>query len=263
MTTATGSLTVTPRPVVIVVDDASKEFGDEDPTFTGSVADLVNEGDLGTITYSRENSSVQAIGNYPDVLTASYTTNPNYSVSINKGDILINCRRLTTRISNWPEAEITGIDECFYPAANNLPSPNTAPLPTADQIRTWIAESNNLQDTDFTMAIKDSAIRSSACDWQWARIFTLSADTNNGYCDVESRVLYVSGGDQTAPVHSNNYLWIDGTVYQDACLASFNIDLFFPKDQDLFDDCSQMTITTRTPTPATTTTDGRSAVRMW
>ena len=243
VTTATGSLTVTPRPVVIVVDDASKEFGDEDPTFTGSVADLVNEGDLGTITYSRENSSVQAIGNYPDVLTASYTTNPNYSVSINKGDFLINCRRLTTRISNWPEAEITGIDECFYPAANNLPSPNTAPLPTADQIRTWIAESNNLQDTDFTMAIKDSAIRSSACDWQWARIFTLSADTNNGYCDVESRVLYVSGGDQTAPVHSNNYLWIDGTVYQDVCLASFNIDLFFPKDQDLFDDCSQMTIT--------------------
>ena len=26
-------------------------------------------------------------------------------------------------------------------------------------------------------------------------------------------------------------------------MASFNIDLFFPKDQDLFDDCSQMTIT--------------------
>lgn len=60
---------------------------------------------------------------------------------------------------------------------------------------------------------------------------------------VPAEDVTVSGGDQTAPVHSDNYIWRDGTLYQDACLACFNMDLFLPQDTDLFVDCSPMTIT--------------------
>ena len=60
---------------------------------------------------------------------------------------------------------------------------------------------------------------------------------------VPAEDVIVSGGDRTAPVHSDNYVWVYGTLYQDACLACFDMDLFLPQDQDLFDDCSPMTIT--------------------
>lgn len=60
---------------------------------------------------------------------------------------------------------------------------------------------------------------------------------------VPAEDVIVSGGDRTAPVHSDNDVWVYGTLYQDACLACFDMDLFLPQDQDLFDDCSPMTIT--------------------
>ena len=228
---------MTPRPVLITVNDASKEVGADDPTFTGTVEGLVNEGDLGTITYERTNNDVEEVGNYPDVLTASYTANSNYTVTINPGDFLIDCRHLSTRISIWPTADITGVDECCSPD-------NTDTLPSASDIKTWITEHNLITSGTFEVAIKDSLLRADHCDWRWARIYTIET-ANSGFCDVESRALYVSGGDQSAPVHSDNYLWTYGTIPQDACLASFDIDMFLPKDEDLFDDCSGYHVTHR------------------
>ena len=52
VTTANGSLTVTPQPVLITVNDAYKEYGDQDPTFTGSVTGLINEDDRRTSAFS-------------------------------------------------------------------------------------------------------------------------------------------------------------------------------------------------------------------
>ena len=235
VTTTPGFLTVTPRPVLITVGDASKEVGADDPTFSGTVAGLVNEGDLGAITYSRSNNDVEEVGNYPDVLTASYTANSNYSVTINPGDFLIDCRHLSTRISIWPTADITGVDECCSPD-------NTDTLPSASDIKTWITGHNLITSGTFEVAIKDSLLRADHCDWRWARIYTIET-ANSGYCDVESHALYVSGGDQSAPEHSDNYLWTYGTIPQNACLASFNMDLFLPRDEDLFEDCSGFHVT--------------------
>lgn len=230
-----GTLSITPRPATIIVNDTSKTYGDTDPVFSGTVTGLVDGDSLGTIHYFRNDNS-ENVGNYPNILTASCTTpNPNYEVSIDKGDLIIYCRDLLIRTDNWPD-DIENRDECYSPS-------NTDALPSADSIKNLILANNDtLQPDAFQVLTKDSTILANNCDWKWARTYTVKI-SNPNFCDSTSRVIYVSGGDQTAPVHSNNYLWIDGTVYQDACLASFDIDLFFPKDQDLFDDCSQMTIT--------------------
>ncbi|MBN7774633.1 MBG domain-containing protein, partial [Clostridium aminobutyricum] len=89
--TVTGNKTVeiTAKAVTITVDNASKGYGAADPTFTGTVGELVAAGDLGTVTYSRTNSDVNDIGTYADVITANYTPNGNYNVTVVKGDFAI------------------------------------------------------------------------------------------------------------------------------------------------------------------------------
>ncbi|MEA5049967.1 MAG: MBG domain-containing protein [Oscillospiraceae bacterium] len=81
----TYTLTVSQKAARITVNSASKVYGSADPAFAGVVEGLVSSGDLGTVTYRRTNSSVNAVGSYADVLTADYTANANYSVTLVRG----------------------------------------------------------------------------------------------------------------------------------------------------------------------------------
>ncbi len=83
-----GELEITKRPATIVVDNASKVFGTADPIFTGTVSNLINSGDLGTVSYIR-NGIDEDVGVYNDVLRASYTPNANYTVDVTYGDFQI------------------------------------------------------------------------------------------------------------------------------------------------------------------------------
>ena len=80
------------------MDDAEKDFGDADPSFTGDITNghLVEDDDLGDISFYRTNSE-EDVGDYPNVLTARYTYNSNYDVDIIRGDF-------TIRGSSKPEA---------------------------------------------------------------------------------------------------------------------------------------------------------------
>lgn len=49
---------------------------------------LVSSDDLGTITFYRTNAA-QAVGTYADVLSARYSANPNYRVTVVPGDFSI------------------------------------------------------------------------------------------------------------------------------------------------------------------------------
>ena len=88
LTTEDVTLKITPREAVITVDHAEKYFDEQDPEFTGTAANLVASGDLGTITYRRTNTE-EAVGTYPKVLTADYESNSNYIVTVVKGDFTI------------------------------------------------------------------------------------------------------------------------------------------------------------------------------
>lgn len=111
--TATRSYQIQPAPTAILVNDAAKKFGEDDPEFTGTPQVLVglnadgtpftrglfendrngNAADeLGAISYERTNAGVEDAGSYPDVLNAVVTNrNPNYQEpTIFFGDFTIN-----------------------------------------------------------------------------------------------------------------------------------------------------------------------------
>lgn len=83
-----GTLAVTPAEASITVDSASKMQGEADPDFTGSVEGLVAEGDLGEVEYVRIGTD-EAPGDYAGVLDAVYKANPNYNVTVTKGNFTI------------------------------------------------------------------------------------------------------------------------------------------------------------------------------
>lgn len=95
ITESLGTLTVTKATATIKVDDAVKLYGDADPVFTGTVTGPANADDLGNVTYYRTNPSVKDAGTYAGVLTASYTTNPNYTVTVTPAKFTINKRAVT------------------------------------------------------------------------------------------------------------------------------------------------------------------------
>ena len=89
-----GTLTVTPKTVSIAAAEASKLYGEADPSFTGSVEGLVPGDDLG-VTYYRTNPSEKNAGVYDGVIVASYTANPNYAVTVTPAKFTIHKRNVT------------------------------------------------------------------------------------------------------------------------------------------------------------------------
>ena len=129
-----GNLTVVPAAVTITAADASKVAGAEDPAFTGTVEGLVAEGDLGDVTYRRTNADEDA-GVYVDVITASYTANPNYRVTVVPGTFAITAVPVPVVPPVPPATPPTPAT----PATPPTPTPGTVP-PDALSILAPIAE---------------------------------------------------------------------------------------------------------------------------
>ncbi|WP_158309950.1 MBG domain-containing protein [Eggerthella sp. YY7918] len=87
----TQTITITPVKVTITVNNATKVYGDVDPTFTGTIApSLVNDADLGKVTYARVAADANKENVGDDItLTAAYTPNGNYEVTVIEGKLTI------------------------------------------------------------------------------------------------------------------------------------------------------------------------------
>ncbi len=76
--------------VTITVDDATKQYGEVDPKFTGTVVGVDERYPLGEVSYSRIDADKNVnVGNYPDTITATYTPNSRYHVTVIPGDFSI------------------------------------------------------------------------------------------------------------------------------------------------------------------------------
>lgn len=86
-TTVAGSntITITAKAVTITVDSKTKTLGDADPVFSYTVDGVCATGDLGDITCTREPG--ETVGDYK--IDASYTANPNYTVTVVTGTLTI------------------------------------------------------------------------------------------------------------------------------------------------------------------------------
>ena len=111
------TVVINPAPVTIAVADASKVAGVDDPAFSGTVEGLVAEGDLGDINYVRPGSE-EAAGVYVGALTALYTQNGNYEVTVLNGTFTITAAPVTPPTPPTPPTS---------PTPTPLPTPGTVP----------------------------------------------------------------------------------------------------------------------------------------
>ena len=86
-----GSLSVTPKPVVLTVTGASKTYGDKDPALKYSVEGLVTvngvEDKLKNVTLARK--AGENAGDYAVTATVDVKSNPNYTVTAKDGKFTI------------------------------------------------------------------------------------------------------------------------------------------------------------------------------
>ena len=112
-----ATVVINPAPVTIAVADASKVAGVDDPAFSGTVEGLVAEGDLGDINYVRPGSE-EAAGVYVGALTALYTQNGNYEVTVLNGTFTITAAPVTPPTPPTPPTS---------PTPTPLPTPGIVP----------------------------------------------------------------------------------------------------------------------------------------
>lgn len=102
--TGSATITIEKRDVTIKVDAKSKAEGSADPEFTGTVTGLLNDTDLGTITYKRDDADKDKEEVGADIsIIAEYTENSNYDVAVTPA-------KLTIAKSRFPPAVPTSRD---------------------------------------------------------------------------------------------------------------------------------------------------------
>jgi len=91
-----GTLTITPAPLSVTADNASRVYGDPNPVFTGTILGIKN-GDKITATYTSVATAVSPVGTYPIVANLIDLTNKlgNYTVTKVDGVLTITQAPLT------------------------------------------------------------------------------------------------------------------------------------------------------------------------
>jgi 6-phosphogluconolactonase (cycloisomerase 2 family) len=96
-----GSLTVSPAPLTVTADNATRAFGAPNPTFTGTIVGIKN-GDNITATYSTPATANSPAGTYPIIPALVDPTGKlgNYTVTINNGTLTVTTAILTVTANN-------------------------------------------------------------------------------------------------------------------------------------------------------------------
>jgi 6-phosphogluconolactonase (cycloisomerase 2 family) len=96
-----GTLTINPAPLTVNVNNASRGYGDPNPTFSGTITGLKN-GDNITATYSTTATQLSPVGTYPITATLVDPNNVagNYAVTINAGTLTVTPAALVVTANN-------------------------------------------------------------------------------------------------------------------------------------------------------------------
>ena len=152
ITETLGTLTVTPKAVTIKVAAASKLYGDPEPEFTGTPSGLVDNADLGVIKYYRTNSTTNNAGEYTNAITASYTPNSNYSVTVVPANFTIKKRNVTlTSASDSKVYDGSALTAPTVTVGGDGFAPNEGAIFTVTGSQTNAGSSENI----FTYKLKD------------------------------------------------------------------------------------------------------------
>jgi hypothetical protein len=98
-----GTLTITPLPLTVTVNNATRVYGAANPTFTGTVSGGIN-GDTFTVTYSSGATANTPVGTYPITATVTGANLSNYTVIVVPGALTITPAPLTVTVGNASRA---------------------------------------------------------------------------------------------------------------------------------------------------------------
>ncbi|HBV96168.1 MAG TPA: hypothetical protein DEF36_03880, partial [Desulfotomaculum sp.] len=119
-----GTLTVTPAPLTITANDASKAYGSANPAFTASYIGFVNgdtESSLtGSLGFTTTATAASVVGSYP--ITPSGLTSDNYSISYVDGTLTVTAIPTTGGGGNSGGSTVTS-----QPANNTTGSATVTP----------------------------------------------------------------------------------------------------------------------------------------
>jgi hypothetical protein len=101
ITYVNGTLTITPAPLSVTADNATRVYGDPNPAFTGTIVGIKN-GDPITATYASPATPASAVGTYPIIPTLVDPAGklPNYTVTSNNGVLTITPAPLIVTAAN-------------------------------------------------------------------------------------------------------------------------------------------------------------------
>src|SRR5262249_42314196 len=112
VTSANGTLTITPKSATVTADDKTKTYGDINPALTATVTGTV-KGDALSFTLATTAAQFSGVGSYP--ITVTPGTNPNYSVTSANGTMTVNKATLTVAAVNdsFNEGNIDSSDQSY------------------------------------------------------------------------------------------------------------------------------------------------------
>ena len=101
ITANNGILTVTPAPLSVAAANATRQFGDPNPAFTGTITGIKNADNI-TATYSTTATATSAPGTYPIVPALVDPTGKlgNYTVTVSNGTLTVTPAVLTVTAAN-------------------------------------------------------------------------------------------------------------------------------------------------------------------
>ena len=146
----TGTLTVTPAPVVVTAANSSKTYGDPDPVFTAVVSGVLDDYQI-MYMVSREGSD-EAVGVYPGVIVPSGpAVQGNYTVQFVPGDFTITA-------SGSLSLAATGYDGVYdgntqFPGVAVSDPDGTTIYYSTDNGETWSTTPPSICDVGYTTVL--------------------------------------------------------------------------------------------------------------
>jgi 6-phosphogluconolactonase (cycloisomerase 2 family) len=195
--TSTGTLTINPAPLSASAANASRLYGDPNPTFTGTITGAKN-GDVFTATFSSVADPTSPVGTYP--ITASLSGAPsvisNYTVTANSGTLTVTPAALSVTAANASR---------LYGDANPAFSGSITGIKNADNITATYASAAVATSTVGTYPIVPTLVDPAA------KLGNYTVTSNNGTLTVSPAPLSVTAANATRQYGDANPL-LTGTI---------------------------------------------------
>jgi 6-phosphogluconolactonase (cycloisomerase 2 family) len=177
-TFVSGTLTISPAPLTVTAANASRVYGDPNPSFTGTITGIKN-GDNITAVYATTATPASPVGNYAITSGLVDPTNKlgNYIVTLNNGTLTVTPAPLTV-------------------TAANATMPFGGPIPALTGAITGIKNADNITATYSTTATTSSPVGTypivPALVDPTGKLSNYTVTISNGTLTVTSAVLTVT-----------------------------------------------------------------------